>query len=263
MRNISVRIILAVLLVASLGCAKVLTAKTNYRVTRGNSLDRALSKAIHGDVKYCTIPEVTVKYNPATDRGQYLFGKGCDINDTLFEVLIRAYDADGFQINAFFLEKHFEPRSGYHIMGTTLTTEERQQVRRISIDFVNLDNSVDEHFYQPHSVLDCPAGREFNEDEFNCDRICPDDKFYDKYTDKCLDLYDSKETAAYEPPDEPVDTQVADVSSYWPGYGPGYDTDNYKTDGNTYYDQYRKEQWRPEPDSDCPLNKMIGGRCQY
>lgn len=261
MRNISVRIILAVLLVASLGYSRVLTAKTNSRVER-NTMSRELSKAIHADVKYCAAPEVTVKYNPETDRGQYLFGNGCDKQDTVYQVFVRVYDADGFQISVFRLEYHFKPQSGYHIMGTTLTYGERLQVRRIAIDFFNPDNNS-ETDYQPHFAFDCPAGREFNENEFNCDRICPDDKFYDKYTDKCLDLYDSKETAAYEPPDEPVDTQVADVSSYWPGYGPGYDTDNYKTDGNTYYDQWRKEQWRPEPDSDCPLNKMIGGRCQY
>jgi hypothetical protein len=177
----------------------------------------------------------------------------------MYRVFVRVYDADDFQINAFFLQYHFEPYMGYNIMETTLTPDERQQVRRISIDFFNADENEEEHSYRPHLVFDCPSGREFNENEFNCDRICPDNKFYDKYTDKCVDLYDSKETAAYEPPDEPVDTQVANVSSY----SSSYESDNYKTDGNTYYDKWRKEQWKLEPDSDCPLNKMIGGRCQY
>lgn len=48
MRNISVRIILAVLLVASLGCAKVLTAKTRMDSWK------SFNKSIHGYAKACT-----------------------------------------------------------------------------------------------------------------------------------------------------------------------------------------------------------------
>jgi hypothetical protein len=253
MRNISVRIILAVLLVASLGCAKVLTAKTS------NNFQRSYNKDFHGWVTSCELPEVTVKYNPKTDRGFIKFGRGCSDTDTSWTVLIRVYDSDGFQINAFSSEK-VNPYHAYNIMATELTVKDREDARKIVIDFFSVDA---EDYPLFHINLSCPSDREFNEDDGVCERICHGDKYYDKWSDKCLDLYDSKETAAYEPPDEPVDTQVADVSSYWPGYGPGYDTDNYKTDGNTYYDKWRKEQWKLEPDSDCPLNKMIGGRCQY
>ena len=255
MRNIFIKIVAVMALVATIGYAKVLTAKTVP------FMPREYNKNVHGWLSLCLQPEVTVKYNPVTDRGRVTFGRECTDSDWKWAVWVRAYDADGFQINAFEVRDLFSPHSSFHIMGTTLTEDERKAVKTIAIDF--FDGTGEE--YIGRGKLDCPAGRvESDNDEILCERICPDDKIYDKYTDKCINLYDSKETAAYEPPDERVDTPVADVSSYWPGYGPdnsGYDTDNYKTDGNTYYDQWKREQWRPEPDSDCPTNNMIGGRC--
>ena len=250
MRNIF-KIVALMALVASIGYAKVLTAKT-FPIT-----PREYNRNVHGWLSLCLEPEVTVKYNPVTDRGRVTFGRGCSDSDWKWAVWVRAYDADGFQISAFEVKDLFSPHSSFHIMGTTLTEDERKAVKTIAVDF--FDGTGEN--YQGTGKLDCPSGRVESDDEILCERICPDDKFYDKYTDKCINLYDSKETAAYEPPDEPVDTQIVDVSSYWPGYGPGYDTDNYKTDGNTYYDQWRKEQWSPEPDTDCPTWKMVGGRC--
>lgn len=191
-----------VMLVAS-AQAKVLTAKMTV------NKHKIFSKEKHGWLYSCSGIDVTVKYNPVTDRGSIIFGESCVSESWRLQAFIRVYDADGFQIGTFDSE-HFEEYNGWHIMSTDLTKQERKAIRKISIDFYGRDD-ID---WTGKGELTCPSNREFNEDDNICERKCDDNHIYDSETDKCEALYDSKATAEYEPVlDEPKNDNVVEEAA--------------------------------------------------
>lgn len=204
--------IVSAMLLAGVANASVLTAKQTVKK------HKFFSKKMHGWITLCDGIEVTVKYNPTTDRGSIVFGKSCVSDADRLQAFIRVYDADGFQIGTFDSER-FEEYNGWHIMSTDLTKQERKAIRKISIDFYGKDD-VD---WTGKGELTCPSNREFNEDDGICERKCGGNHIYDSETDKCEALYDSKATAEYEPVlDEPkldnvaeeVETSVSDSVVY-------------------------------------------------
>ncbi len=199
MKKIVLTIVSAMILVG-VANASVLTAKMTA------TKHKSFSKKRHGLITWCYGLDVTVKYNPTTDRGSIDFGKSCVSDADRLQAFIRVYDADGFQINTF-KSNRFEEFSSYHIMATSLTKQERKAIRKISIDFYGDDNVK----WVTDEELTCPSNRELNEDDFICERKCDDNHIYDSETDKCEALYDSKATAEYEPVlEEPKLDNVAD-----------------------------------------------------
>lgn len=228
-------IFLSILMLVASAQAKVLTAKMTV------DHDKFFSNIRHGWVTSCSGVEVKLKYNPTTDRGYIEFGESCVENADRLRTLVRVYDADGFQINAFNSER-FESFTSYHIMATDLTEQERKAIRKISIDFFDDDSVVWLGKYE----VKCPTNRELNEDDGICERKCDDNHIYDSETDKCVDLYDSKETAELvlddngNVPSSPIYTnEYPDQSGEW----------CQKADGEWYFDNNVK-------DGKCPKVKV-------
>lgn len=219
-------IFLSVLMLVASAQAKVLTAKQTVIKYNG------FNKDMHGWYSYCFGVDVTVRYNPTTDRGYIEFGESCLSDAEKLRTFIRVYDADGFQINTFDSDR-FEPYASFHIMATDLTEQERKAIRKISIAFYE-DENVDWGGGLPE--LKCPSNRVLNKEDVVCERKCDDNHVYDKYTDKCIDLYDSKETAELDVDKEELSSPIytneyPDQSGEW----------CQKADGEWYFDNKVKD----------------------
>ena len=246
-------IFLSVLMLVASAQAKVLKASTKMRISK------TFDKALHGWWEVCSGIDITVKYNPTTDRGFIDFGSSCADENEYGEIFVRVYDSDGFQINTFGSYK-FESWVGHHIMGTDLTPDERKAAIRIEIDMYDFESKLS-LWFEKHT-LTCPKGRVSDGEPFGiCERVCDDNHIYNSETDKCDYLYDSKGTAELDVDQEELSSPIytndsPDPSGEW----------CQKADGEWYFDnkvkngkcpkvKVRKDQERESAYSNEPSEK--------